>query len=146
MKNNKIIGEVFRFLLIGAFATIVDYAIFYLFRYLILSSIPEMINIPISTFLGFSAGLIINWVFSARFVYRYNKKTTNKQFIMYVILCVLGLVITEVGLLLAKPLYETLYITIFVKIDFWQLFFKCLMTLIVLVLNYFGRKYLIFRK
>ena len=145
-KIKQLLGEIFRFLLIGGFATLVDYAMFYLFNLLILSSIKEEINLIISTFIGFVAGLIINWIFSARFVYRYNKKTTKKQFILYVLICVLGLLVTEVGIYLAKPLYETLYVKIIVEFDFWKLFFKCLMTLIVLVLNYLGRKFLIFKK
>ena len=145
-KIKQLLGEIFRFLLIGGFATLVDYAMFYLFNLLILSSIKDEINLIISTFIGFVAGLIINWIFSARFVYRYNKKTTKKQFILYVLICVLGLLVTEVGIYLAKPLYETLYVKIIVEFDFWKLFFKCLMTLIVLVLNYLGRKFLIFKK
>lgn len=145
-KIKQLLGEIFRFLLIGGFATLVDYAMFYLFNLLILSSVKDEINLIISTFIGFVAGLIINWIFSARFVYRYNKKTTKKQFILYVLICVLGLLVTEVGIYLAKPLYETLYVKIIVEFDFWKLFFKCLMTLIVLVLNYLGRKFLIFKK
>ena len=145
-KIKQLLGEIFRFLLIGGFATLVDYAMFYLFNLLIVSSVKDEINLIISTFIGFVAGLIINWIFSARFVYRYNKKTTKKQFILYVLICVLGLLVTEVGIYLAKPLYETLYVKIIVEFDFWKLFFKCLMTLIVLVLNYLGRKFLIFKK
>lgn len=145
-KIKQLLGEIFRFLLIGGFATLVDYAMFYLFNLLILSSVKDEINLIISTFIGFVAGLIINWIFSVRFVYRYNKKTTKKQFILYVLICVLGLLVTEVGIYLAKPLYETLYVKIIVEFDFWKLFFKCLMTLIVLVLNYLGRKFLIFKK
>ena len=148
MENNKkqLLGEIFRFLLIGGLATIVDYAMFYLFKNVILSTINPNVNLIISTFIGFVAGLIVNWIFSARFVYRYEKKTTKKQFVLYVVLCVLGLLITEAGIYLASPTYETLYLTIIFKFDFWQLFFKCLMTLIVLILNYLGRKYLIFKK
>ena len=138
--KKQILGEIFRFLLIGGLATLVDYVIFYLSTYLIFS------NKIISTFLGFTAGLIINWIFSARFVYRYEKKTTNKQLLTYIILCIAGLIITEIGIYLAMPLYETYYVTIIVTFDFWQLFFKCLMTVIVLILNYLGRKFLIFNK
>ena len=32
------------------------------------------------------------------------------------------------------------------KFDFWKLFFKCFRTVVVLVLNYLGRKFLIFKK
>ena len=145
-KIKQLLGEIFRFLLIGGFATIVDYAMFYLFNLVILSQVKEELNLIISTFIGFASGLIINWIFSAKFVYRYNKKTTNKQFILYVLICIFGFVITEAGILLASPLYDTLYVKILVEFDFWKLFFKCLMTVIVLIINYLGRKFLIFKK
>lgn len=144
--KKQLIGEIFRFLLIGGFATIVDYVVFYLSTYLLFKGLDKETNKLISTFLGFIAGLIINWIFSARFVYRYEKKTTNKQLLIYIAICVAGLLITELGIFLAMPLYETYYVTIIVKFDFWQLFFKCLMTVIVLILNYLGRKFLIFKK
>ena len=147
-KQNKkqLLAEIGRFLLIGGFATIVDYALFYLFNLVILTGLKENINLAISTFIGFVSGLIINWVFSARFVYRYNKKTTNKQFLLYLLICVVGLGLTELGMLLAVPAFDKFYLTIIIKFDFWKLFFKCLMTLIVLILNYLGRKFLIFKK
>jgi len=147
-KQNKkqLLAEIGRFLLIGGFATIVDYALFYLFNLVILTGLKENINLAISTFIGFVSGLIINWVFSARFVYRYNKKTTNKQFLLYLLICVVGLGLTELGMLLASPTFDKFYLTIIIKFDFWKLFFKCLMTVIVLILNYLGRKFLIFKK
>ena len=144
--KKQLLGEIARFLLIGGFATIVDYVVFYLSTYLFFKGLDDSTNKIISTFLGFVAGLIINWIFSARFVYKYEKKTTNKQLLIYIAICVAGLLITELGIFLAMPLYETLYVTIIVTFDFWQLFFKCLMTVIVLILNYLGRKYLIFNK
>ena len=147
-KQNKkqLLAEIARFLLIGGLATLVDYALFYLFNLLILKEVSEGINLAISTFAGFTSGLIINWVFSATFVYRYNKKTTNKQFLLYLLICLVGLGLTELGMLLAAPSYDKLYLTIIVRFDFWKLFFKCLMTVIVLILNYLGRKYLIFNQ
>lgn len=147
MENQKVFNlkEFLRFLLVGGGATIVDYGIFYLFKLVILKNLDISLNLFISTFLGFTAGLIINWLFSAKFVYHYEKKTTNKQFIVYVILCVAGLALTELGILLGKPLYGTLMLKFIFEFDFWQLFFKCLMTVIVLIMNYFGRKYLVFK-
>ena len=126
-KQNKkqLLAEIGRFLLIGGFATIVDYALFYLFNLVILTGLKENINLAISTFIGFVSGLIINWVFSSRFVYRYNKKTTNKQFLLYLLICVVGLGLTELGMLLASPAFDKFYLTIIIKFDFWKLFFKC---------------------
>ena len=48
---------------------------------------------------------------------------------------------------LTTPLHDILILNVFdlFKFSFWKLFFKCLMTLIVLIINYFGRKYLVFK-
>ncbi|UKI50914.1 MAG: hypothetical protein L6U99_06160 [Clostridium sp.] len=45
-------------------------------------------------------------------------------------------------MLISRPIYSKLIIDVLglFKFDFWKLFMKCLMTLIVLVWNYFGRK------
>ena len=147
-KNNKklLLAEIGRFLLVGGIATIVDYVLFYLFNLVVLKSLNSNLNLVISTFIGFTAGLIVNWVFSATFVYRYNKKTTKRQFLLYLLLCLAGLGLTELGMILASPTYDKLYLDIIVKFDFWKLFFKCFMTVVVLVLNYLGRKFLIFKK
>ena len=147
-KNNKkqLLAEIGRFLLVGGIATIVDYVLFYLFNLVVLKSLNGSLNLVISTFIGFTAGLIVNWVFSATFVYRYNKMTTKRQFLLYLLLCLAGLGLTELGMILASPTYDKLYLDIIVKFDFWKLFFKCFMTVVVLVLNYLGRKFLIFKK
>ena len=142
--KKQIFYEILRFLLIGGFATIVDYLVFYFFNLFALKEINSHLNLTISTALGFIAGLIINWLFSARFVYHYGKKTTNKQFIIYLLICLFGLLVTELGMFLASVTFDKLYLTFIVRFDFYKLFFKCLMTLIVLIINYLGRKFLVF--
>ena len=111
-KKKQTLLEILRFLLIGGLATLCDYAVFYLFNLVILKNIDSTLNIIISTFLGFTAGLIFNWIFSAKFVYKYQFKTNKKQFIIYVIICLVGLGITELGMLLAKPTFEQKYLKI----------------------------------
>ena len=52
--------EVFRFLVVGGLATLVDFIVFYLFNLVILKSLNEKINMVMSTTLGFTAGLFTN--------------------------------------------------------------------------------------
>ena len=115
----------------------------------IFKSIDNTINLVISTFLGFLTGLLINW-FLQKLVFRYIDEEQTKSkvvFLKFVIISVIGLGITELGILLAKPIYETLTINVFdwFSFDFWKLFMKCLMTGIVLVWNYIGRKIFVFK-
>ena len=143
--KKELLKEIFRFLLIGGFATLVDYATFYLCNLVIFKSLDARWNLTLSTALGYTAGLLINWFFSARFIFNYKKKTTSKQFFLYLLICLIGLGITQLGMHLASPLFERTYWKIIVEFDFWKLFFKCLMTLLVLVFNYLGRKFIVFR-
>ncbi len=152
MKQSKkeLFLEIIRFLLVGGLATIVDYIVFYVFKLVILKNIDENPKLIISTLLGFLAGLFTNW-FLQKFVYKSvtdNDMKNKIVFVKFVVLSVFGLLLTEVGIMLAKPLYNTLILSVFglFTFDFYQLFFKCLMTLIVLIINYLGRKFLVFNK
>ena len=72
MKQSKkdIFLEIIRFLIVGGIATVVDYIVFYLCNLVIFKNIEETTNYVLSTALGFSAGLVTNWVLQ-KFVYRY---------------------------------------------------------------------------
>lgn len=150
MKQSKkdLFLEIIRFLLVGGLATIVDYIVFYVFKLVILKDVSENPRLVISTLLGFLAGLFTNW-FLQKFVYKNvtdSDMKSKKVFIKFVVLSFFGLLVTELGILLAKPLYNKLMLSVFglFTFDFYQLFFKCLMTLIVLIINYLGRKFLVF--
>ena len=150
MKQSKkdIFLEIIRFLLVGGLATIIDYIVFYVFKLVVLKNVSENPKLIISTLLGFLAGLFTNW-FLQKFVYKNvtdSDMKSKKVFIKFVILSFFGLFVTEIGILLAKPLYNKLMLSVFglFTFDFYQLFFKCLMTVIVLIINYLGRKFLVF--
>lgn len=152
--KKDIFKEIIRFLIVGGIATLCDYAIFYLLNIFLLPKINstvlaknEGLNIFISTALGFGVGLLVNW-FLQKFVYRYitDKQTKSKLvFLKFTILALFGLGLTELVMLLAKPTFGTVTWHIIIDFDFWKLFFKVLMTLIVLIINYIGRKLFVFK-
>ncbi len=149
MKQNKkdIIKEIIRFLIVGGIATICDYAVFYLFNLVILKSINSTLNIVLSTAFGFTTGLLVNW-FLQKFVYRYitEKQTKSKiVFLKFVVVSLIGLGMTELVMVLAKPTFDTLTIHFIIDFQFWKLFFKVLMTGIVLIFNYLARKFFVFK-
>ena len=150
--------EIFRFLIVGGIATVVDYFIFYLFRQWLLP--PTLIggrvwdntSLIIATGLGFCFGLLVNWILSISFVFKQvqdkEKSTSSKSFLIFTIIGIIGLGITEVGVLILVNVFPT--IKIFNTITFLNLAWKewvakCIMTLIVLVWNYLGRKLIIFK-
>ena len=150
MKQSKkeIFFEIIRFLLVGGLATICDYLVFYLFNVHILKSIDIKINTIISTTLGFITGLLVNW-FLSTFVYKnINKDLLSKRtvFIKYILLCLFGYLLTLLVMTLTTPIHNNLIITIFnIDIAVYKWLFKILMTLIVLIINYLGRKFFVFK-
>ncbi len=155
MKQSKkeLIWEMIRFLIVGGIATLVDYAVFYVCNLFLFKGLNDNVNLVLSTALGFGFGLLTNW-FLQKFVYRYltDKQTkSTKVFIKFLIISLIGLGITELGINLASPIYDTLVIELPFELfgiksfQFWKLFMKVLMTIIVLIFNYIARKYFVFR-
>ena len=72
--KTQLFWEIFRFLLVGGTATVLDYIVFYLFRQwilpgaLVVSDTWDIISLTIATALGFVVGLIVNWVLPVKFV------------------------------------------------------------------------------
>ena len=152
MKQTKkeLIWEMIRFLIVGGIATLVDYAVFYFCNLVLFKALDTNVNLILSTALGFTFGLLTKWK-KQKFVYRYitEKQTkSTKVFIKFVVIALIGLLITELGINIASPIYNTLNLTlpiVNIQFDFWKLFMKCLMTVVVLIFNYFARKYYVFK-
>lgn len=149
--------EIFRFLLVGGTATLVDYGVFYLFREWLL---PQTLmawsgwntaSLIIATAFGFCVGLLVNWVLSVKFVFRAVKNkeeaSSKKSFWIFALIGLIGLAITELGVVLLVHILPE--ITLFGVTEFllpWDEWLsKILMTCIVLVFNYVARKTFIFK-
>lgn len=156
--KKELFWEIFRFLLVGGLATVFDYLVFWLLDGVLLPKIPlsgevwTTVALWIATAAGFVVGMLANWVLSVTFVFRAvrdrKKATSAKSFWVFVVISVVGLILTLVGVwLLTKciPTFE-----LFGRIDFfgttWSKWVaKMIMTCIVLVWNYIGRKIFIFK-
>ena len=156
MKQTKkqLFWEIFRFLLVGGTATIVDYAVAYaLYRWVLPPSvIGGEWSIILSTALGFAAGLAVNWALSITFVYKAvmdeRQSRSAKSFLIFTAIGLIGLALTEVGMYFGVKLLPE--ITLFGSTTFlseqWKWWIcKVVMTLAVLVWNYIARKMLIFK-
>lgn len=155
--KRELFWEIFRFLLVGGTATLVDYAVFYLFRQWILparlvgSGAWDSFSLIIATALGFAVGLAVNWLLSISFVFRAVKNkeeaSSKKSFALFTVIGLIGLGITEFGVLLLVYLFPE--ITMFGVTEFllpWEEWIaKIIMTCIVLIFNYVGRKLFIFK-
>ena len=148
--------EILRLLIVGAIATLADYAVFYLFRACLLPATLgggawNFFSLAIATAFGFLVGLLINWVLSVSFVFRAvkdkDKVKTKRSFLVFTLIGLFGLAVTELGVLLLVRLLPD--ILLFQRAEFflpWKEWVaKIVMTCIVLALNYVSRKLLIFR-
>jgi putative flippase GtrA len=151
--------EILRFLVVGGIATIADYAVYYLFRQWILP--PDLIagsgawdttSLIIATALGFCCGLIVNWIMSVKFVFRNVKNKeesrSKKSFLIFAVIGLIGLGITELGMHFGVKLLPDISLfgsSDFLKLAWKEWIMKVVMTCIVLVWNYVGRKLFVFK-
>lgn len=151
--KKELFWEIFRFLLVGGTATVVDYIVSYILYAWLLppTLVGEVWALIVSTALGFSVGLVVNWLLSVSFVFRAVKNKeevrSKKSFLLFTVIGVIGLAISLLGMQLVNVLPD---ITLFGSTTFlgaawiWWLM-KVVMTCIVLVWNYIGRKLFIFK-
>lgn len=146
--------EILRFLIVGGTATIFDYAVSYLFYQWLLppALIGHAFSLISSTAFGFCVGLIVNWVLSVRFVFRNvrdkKKSRSKKSFVVFTVIGVIGLAITELGMhfgVFFLPSFSLFSSPTFLGAEWKWWIMKVVMTGIVLVWNYVGRKLLIFK-
>lgn len=157
--KKELFFEIIRFLIVGGTATIVDYLIYYLFREVLLparllsgNTFWDLISLILATAFGFIGGLIVNWVLSIHFVFKHVKdkeaSRSKKSFLIFTLIGLIGLGITELGMSFGVPLLPDIvlfsYSTLF-NLPLKEWLMKCIMTCIVLIWNYVGRKIFVFK-
>ena len=150
-QNKKELGlEILRFLIVGGLATLVDYIVTWVFKNFIVMDLDVNLAVFIYTAAGFTAGLFTNW-FLQRFVYRYITKEQQKSFYIFfkfVVLSLIGFGITWLGMRVSEPLHAKVLFDFWFlhDIQLWFWVFKVVLTIIVLILNYIGRKLFVFNQ
>lgn len=150
----ELFWEIFRFLLVGGTATVFDYGVHALVEILLQSftSVGATVALWIATATGFLVGMLLNWVLSVIFVFRAvrNKEeaTSKKSFLIFTIISLIGLALTLVGVWVLK-IYVIPEFMLFnragVLLPWNEWVAKIIMTCIVLVWNYIGRKIFVFK-
>ena len=157
-KKNGLVGEIIRFLLVGGLATVCDYAVYLLFRKVVLpaelfyeNAVWDAASAVIATTLGFLVGLLINWVLSVVFVFRDGKRSVDvkskKDFLKFTVIALIGLMFTQVAVgvgVLIIPSFSLFGVEQFFSLGWNEWLLKAVTTCIVLVFNYFARKKFIF--
>ena len=125
MKNKKeLLNQIFKFIIVGGIATLIDWIIYY-----ILNSVFN-INPLISNVFSFSISLIYNYIASVKWVFNVSKKKNKKRIFMeFIILSVVGLLISEFLIWLLVD-----------KLSINSMISKIISTAIVMVFNFITRK------
>ena len=134
--RKPIVTEFARYLLVGGTAFIVDFGTLVLFKQFIL---PDWngLGLYIATALGFIAGLVYNYILSLVFVFTRAKGKGRSvgAFIVFAVIGLIGLALTELGMYIGVDLLKLYYMLV-----------KVFVTAVVLIWNYAARKILIFKE
>ena len=125
INNNSLLIQFIKYCLVGGIATIFDWGTYSITLFLF------NINYQICTIARFILGLIVNFILSKKMVFKEKSKVGKYEFIMYVVIGVIGLLFTT-GLM---------YISV-EKLIFNPLTSRMLTTVLVLIWNFVGRKLL----
>lgn len=122
--NNKLVLQIIKFTIVGVIAFIIDYGTLIILKELF------KINLFISTELAFIFSVIINYYLSVKYVFNVNNK--NNNFIPFIILSFIGLILTELIMYVGVK-----------KINKSYLIVKIIATIIVMIFNFITRKILL---
>lgn len=135
-KYIKLFREFFRYAVVGGIAFLADSGTLFVFKEFILKGGSE-IELFLSTAAGFIAGLLINYILSLVFVFKHSEnKNSGKSamgFIVFTVIGLIGLGLTELGMYVGVYLLNLHYILT-----------KIIVAALVLVWNYCGRKIFVF--
>ena len=142
--KKELFFEIIRFLIVGGTATIVEYGLFALLNSLIGFN-PFMTGLCQA--IAFLVSLLVNWFLSIIFVYKNvedkEKSRSFKSFLIFALIGLIGMAISSLGVALGELIPATGFNILGNDLRTWIV--KCILTLIVLVWNYLGRKIFIFK-
>ncbi|MBQ9853839.1 MAG: GtrA family protein [Bacilli bacterium] len=121
--SNNFFLQFIRYFFVGGIAAVVNIGLLYIFSDFL------NINYIISNIVSFSAGLIVNYILSKCFVFKTNSLNVIFEFIIYLIIGVLGLIIDTVILWFLTSKFKIYY-----------MISKIISTIITFIWNFLSRK------
>ena len=123
-KQKKLLMQIFKFIIVGGIATIIDWIIYYLL-YNYLDFDPLVANI-----LSYLLATIYNYFGSVKYVFKVNDKNMKKTFTIFLILSLVGLLLSEL------LIYLMINIMLMNK-----MLAKIFATMLVMIFSFVTRKY-----
>ena len=123
-KTKKLLLQIFKFGIVGGIAFIIDYSIMVICKELF------HFSVLLSAFFGFTISVIYNYIASVKWVFNVNQeKSKTKNFIIFVVFSVIGLILTEIIMWFGTDIIKISYLIV-----------KILATIIVMIFNFVTRK------
>lgn len=123
-KYENLFVQIFKFVIVGGTAFIIDFLFLYFFREFCYFSVL------ISNTLSFCISVIYNYIASVKWVFDVNKeKSAKKQFIVFIIFSVIGLLLND--------------LIMWISVEFLSIYYllaKIIATFIVMIFNFITRK------
>ena len=121
--NNKLVQQILKFGVVGGTAFLIDYGIFTILSQLL------GIHYLIASIISFSISVIYNYILSIKWVFDVSKKQTTKEFIIFIVLSVIGLGLNSLIMYISVDLMQI-----------HEMISKIVATAIVMVYNFITRK------
>ncbi len=121
---SHLISQLFRFGIVGVVCFIIDFALLHL--------LTELcgVYVLVSAAVSFSVSVVANYILSTYFVFDVNReKSQKKNFILFIIFSIIGLILTEILMKVGIDLLEINYSLV-----------KIIATVIVMIYNFVTRK------
>ncbi len=121
--KNKLLNQILKFGLVGGTAFVIDYVLLYF--------CTEFLHIHylISSIISFTVSVIFNYILSIKWVFDVKKKQDVKDFVIFIILSVIGLGINSLIMYVMVEKFEVYY-----------MLSKIVSTAVVMVYNFITRK------
>lgn len=124
LKSNKLFVQIFKFGFVGGIAFLIDYGI------LVFSKEILHFDVLASAAFGFIISVVFNYIASVKWVFDVSvENSKSKNFILFIIFSVIGLLLTEIIMFLGTD-----------KLNFNYMIVKIVATAIVMVFNFITRK------
>ena len=122
--KNKLISQILKFGVVGGIAFLIDYAVLFCCEEFL------KLGVLLSAGIAFTISVIFNYIASVKWVFDVNEeKDPKKNFIIFIVLSIIGLILTEIIMWFGVDLLKIHYLIV-----------KIIATAIVMVFNFVTRK------
>ena len=155
-KKNKLLKQILKFAVVGGLSFVIDFVVYTI----VVKIVPGQYSYLLAGIMGFSVSVIFNYIASMAFVFeRKENADKRKEFVIFVVLSLIGLVLNTVllwfyvDLLNGKVqwiyrIHEAIYLwlvsinfTFFANVsEFIEIMAKVFATALVMVYNFISRK------